>query len=100
MLYPESIVSYARRISWLILLPMLFGEVASFAQIYPGGPYPGGGYPPGGYPGGYPGGGYPGGGYPGGAGIPMPGRKKKDTKKQDSEALLRVTGTIHNLDQK
>ena len=96
MLYPESIVSYARRISWLILLPLLLGEVAGFAQIYPGGPYPGGGYPPGGYPPG----GYPGGGYPGGGGIPMPGRKKKDTKKQDSEPLLSVTGMLRNLDDK
>jgi hypothetical protein len=101
MLYPESIVSYARRISWLILLPLLLGEVTGFAQIYPGGPYPGGGYPPGGYPPGrYPGGGYPG-GYPGGgAGIPMPGRKKKDTKKEDSEPLLTVTGMLRKLDEK
>jgi Predicted membrane protein len=93
---------YARRIPWLILLSLLFSELAAFAQIYPGGNYPPGGYPGGGYPPGvgYPGGGYPG-GYPGGGvGIPMPGRRKKETKKEDTQPLLTVTGMLRKLDEK
>ena len=89
----------ARRICGLLLLTVASGELAVFAQIgYPGGGYPGGGYPPGGYPpGGYPGGGYPG-GYPGGGvGIPMPGRKQKKDKKQDTVPTTTLEGKLRSL---
>jgi hypothetical protein len=96
MVYPGAAMVSARGICWLILLPLLSGEIVMFAQI--GGPFPGGGYPPGGYPPGrYPGGGYPGGGYPGGGGIPLPGRKKKNPQKDDSQPLLSIAGMMRKL---
>jgi hypothetical protein len=87
----------ARRIFWLCFLPLVWGEIALFAQI--GGPFPGGGYPPGGYPpGGYPPGTYPGGG---GVGLPIPHRGgKKKNSKQDAQPTQSIEGMLRRLDDK
>ena len=75
-----------------VLLALLMGETATFAQIgqYPGGQYPGGQYP--------------GGRTPGIGGIPLPGRrqqKKTTTSKQDAnEQFIDVTGMLRALEEK
>ena len=89
----------ARRIFWLCFLPLVWGEIALFAQI--GGPFPGGGYPGGGYPpGGYPPGGYPPGSYPGGGvGLPIPHRGgKKKNSKQETQPTQSIEGKLRKLD--
>ena len=80
----------------------LYAGLAS-AQVYPPGggypPYPGGGYPPGGYPPGtYPPGTYPGGGR--GPGIPVPGKRGKDSKKETPQALPNFRGALKRMDDK
>lgn len=96
MVYSESTARGVRLSVWLILAVGVAG-----AQIYPGG-YPPGGYPPGGYPpGGYPGGGYPYPGGGGGTGIPIPGRRSKNTQKQDaSQPLPNFRGKLKHMDEK
>jgi hypothetical protein len=77
-----------------VLILALLAGLALDGQI--GGPYPGG-YPPGGYPpGGYPPGRYPPGQYPGGgAGIPVPGRGKKE---QNAKPVIYLSGKISQKD--
>ena len=76
-----------------LTIAALISGVIACAQIgYPGqypGTYPPGSYPPGTYPGTYPG---------GGAGIPIPGRHKKD-KDQDTEALKDDKGKVTEIGQ-